>query len=514
MLKCIKASITPVSCKLKNPLKTSKNTSYNIIHKAEKQLLYEHIRNINNILDTLNKQRETQYKKFNDMQFKPNLHVQDPTPNSDLDRSRMFINKIKEHRHNKTKRRQIDKFDWLYFKHNGYHHNLTRQASNLKNIDQQNTLGGHQNVPSSFSSTSSQSTVPVTPMAPIPSTSTAPAPDPAPRLPPSSSSDTCTDQTNKWVINLSQTPVTMEQLSLLQKRPNYAITPQIHPIEAYISAVEQASSKLPAKEADEFRSDVNKLLKQQQQSQCNNQCNLNLTQHRALTQLKQDNSRVVLTADKGVAMVIMGQEDDTNKAQILLQDTNSYKILKKDPTSHLKNKLISLLKDIKQTGGLSTNKYKQLYPTSAVPPKFYGLPKIHKVGTPLRPIVSSRGSIAYGVAKELAYIIKPLVGQSPHHLKNTQHFIQQLQGKKLEPGEVITSFDVKALFTSVSVHPAIQIVKQRLQQDTILPQRTSMSIPQITSLLEFCLTNTYFLFWGKYYEQVQGAAMGSPISPS
>ena len=40
-----------------------------------------------------------------------------------------------------------------------------------------------------------------------------------------------------------------------------------------------------------------------------------------------------------------------------------------------------------------------------------------------------------------------------------------------------------------------------------------LSIPQIISLLEFCLTHTYFLFQGKYYEQVQGAAMGSPISP-
>ena len=140
-------------------------------------------------------------------------------------------------------------------------------------------------------------------------------------------------------------------------------------------------------------------------------------------------------------------------------------------------------------------------------------PKIYNIGTPLRPIVSSRGSITSGVAKELAYIIQTLEGQSPHHLKNTQHFIQQFQGKKLEPGEVITSFDVKVVFTSVPVLPAIQIVKQRLQQDNTLPQRTSMSIPQITSLLEFCLTNTYFLFQGKYYEQVQGAAMGSPISP-
>ena len=40
-----------------------------------------------------------------------------------------------------------------------------------------------------------------------------------------------------------------------------------------------------------------------------------------------------------------------------------------------------------------------------------------------------------------------------------------------------------------------------------------MSITQITSLLEFCLTQTYFFFQSKYYQQTQGAAMGSPISP-
>ena len=39
-----------------------------------------------------------------------------------------------------------------------------------------------------------------------------------------------------------------------------------------------------------------------------------------------------------------------------------------------------------------------------------------------------------------------------------------------------------------------------------------MSIQQIITLLEFCLKNTYFLFQGKYYKQVHGFAMGSPIS--
>ena len=141
MLRCIKASITPVSCKLKNPLKTRKH--YNIIQKAEKQLLYECIRNINNTLETLKKQRENQYKKFKDMLNMTNQDVQDTVPDLDLGRSRLFINKIKEHRYNKTKRRQIDKFNWLYFKHYGYHHNPSRQTRNLKNIDAQSTLNGH-----------------------------------------------------------------------------------------------------------------------------------------------------------------------------------------------------------------------------------------------------------------------------------------------------------------------------------------------------------------------------------
>ena len=40
-----------------------------------------------------------------------------------------------------------------------------------------------------------------------------------------------------------------------------------------------------------------------------------------------------------------------------------------------------------------------------------------------------------------------------------------------------------------------------------------MSIQCNTTLLEFCLKNSHFLFQGKYFEQVHCAAMGSPIIP-
>ena len=60
----------------------------------------------------------------------------------------------------------------------------------------------------------------------------------------------------------------------------------------------------------------------------------------------------------------------------------------------------------------------------------------------------------------MADIICPLVGQSTHHLKNTQHFVQNIQKVKLEPGEVLTSYDDKSIFTSVAMDPSIKIVKE------------------------------------------------------
>ena len=40
-----------------------------------------------------------------------------------------------------------------------------------------------------------------------------------------------------------------------------------------------------------------------------------------------------------------------------------------------------------------------------------------------------------------------------------------------------------------------------------------MEVGDIILLLEFCLKNTHFSFQGQFYEQVEGAAMGSPVSP-
>ena len=211
--------------------------------------------------------------------------------------------------------------------------------------------------------------------------------------------------------------------------------------------------------------------------------NITKEERRAIGELKRDNNRLILTADKGVALVVMDKEDYVQKAKELL-DQPTYKTISSDPTTKYKNKLVNLLKAIKAEGGIDETLYKRLYPTGAGSSKFCGLPKIHKRRNPLRPIVSSTGATSYETSKELARILKPLVGKSMYHVHNTQDFIQQIKDIKLQEDHCMMSFDVKALFTSVPIQPAISTIK-KLSEDPELHKRTSLSVKIITGLLVF-----------------------------
>ena len=312
----------------------------------------------------------------------------------------------------------------------------------------------------------------------------------------------------KWVINLSSKPLTPAQRSLLAKGPNFAVTPRHPPKLEYITAIEAACTKLSQQDAEELRADINQVLRSSHPPKPN----LTKAQKSAIRELKRDRDCIVLRADKGVAMVIMDRQDYISKANNLLSQ-NTYKTIQQDPTNTIKNKLITTLKRVKSQTALSNQAYKAMYPMGCVPSKFYGLLKIHKPDTPLRPIVSSCGSVTYGVAKELAKILKPLVGKSPHHINSTQDFVEQVRHITLVPGECLSSYDVSALFTSVPIDPALKIIKDLLVKDPTLKDRTVIGIDDIILLLEFCLKNTYFSFQSQFFEQVEGAAMGSPVSP-
>ena len=76
----------------------------------------------------------------------------------------------------------------------------------------------------------------------------------------------------------------------------------------------------------------------------------------------------------------------------------------------------------------------------------------------------------------------------------------------------MVSFDVVALFTSIPVDLALQIVREKLQQDATLTDRTDIYVTNIMKLLEFVLKNSFFTYEMVHYQQTFGCAMGSPVS--
>jgi hypothetical protein len=113
------------------------------------------------------------------------------------------------------------------------------------------------------------------------------------------------------------------------------------------------------------------------------------------------------------SVLTKGTSDYNRKIATLLQD-KAYAMLKKDPTESIE------CKTVLKKSSFSEEVCQQVRPQGSKPPRLYGLPKIHKPGVPLRPIVSTIGSPTYCLAQYLARLLSGHTGHSPHHIKTTK----------------------------------------------------------------------------------------------
>ena len=315
--------------------------------------------------------------------------------------------------------------------------------------------------------------------------------------------------TDRWVINLSDRTIDNNERSVLRKGLNYAVTPTKLPIADIIAGTEAVGQHLPDTEAAELRSDVVRTVKRARLPKPN----ITKAERAAFRNLQKDDTIIILPADKGRSTVLMNTDDYKTKITVLVSDTNTYSKLKKDPTTRYKTKLVNIFKQWEKDKSISERLHWRLYPNAEEAPKLYGTPEIHKPNAPLRPIVSCCGSITYNAARYLATVLSLLVGNTIHSVKNSKELVDKLKGLVVPPGQKLMSYDVKALFTSVPVDQSLNVIECKLRQDLTLPDRSELNVDQLIQLLEYCLTTTYFVYGGEFYQQVHGAAMGSPVSP-
>ena len=208
--------------------------------------------------------------------------------------------------------------------------------------------------------------------------------------------------------------------------------------------------------------------------------NLSGTQQKALRAKSREVK--ILPADKGNATVVMSKEQYKSKMEEHL-GTDTYSLLKKDPTESLSRKLDVILKKLHKEKKISKQFYddsRVLYPRS---PQIYGLPKIHKPGNPLRPIVSFHSTPLSALHKQLSIVLKPLT-QSRLRLTNTEDFLNKFRRDSDSEHGYHCSLDVKSLYTTCDMHEAVDIAMEKLRSNPGI--LLANIIPEgINSLLNF-----------------------------
>ena len=133
----------------------------------------------------------------------------------------------------------------------------------------------------------------------------------------------------KWVINLANKDLTPGDTKLLQRGPKFTVTTPKVPFTEYIAVTKQICDRLSENtdgvDCSEYYQKTKDLLQDYKvKGKHASHPNITKEEREAIKTLKEDDSCVVLTADKGVAMVVMDKSSYINKCMALLQDTNVY----------------------------------------------------------------------------------------------------------------------------------------------------------------------------------------------
>ena len=198
-----------------------------------------------------------------------------------------------------------------------------------------------------------------------------------------------------------------------------------------------------------------------------------------------------------------------------MNDTNTYEQINFNPTSHISYDANTLIDFLHTRHHIDYDTKCFLQPKNpARTPIFYGLPKIHKPNTPLRPIVSGFDSPTDNLARYITHFLQPLAELLPSHIKDSRHFMQLIYDiPPLPQNTFLVTADVSSLYTNIPHDEGIEAAAFYIDKhrDTLPSYAPNTHVFKI--ILEFILKHSSFQFLDKHFKQLYGTSMGGRYAP-
>ena len=224
----------------------------------------------------------------------------------------------------------------------------------------------------------------------------------------------------------------------------------------------------------------------------------------ALKNLLKDDSIITTKPEKGNGVVIVNKLDNLTRMKQLISDETKFTKLTENPSKSREQSLICYLRQLKRDHLIDDYTFQKVLPNGSTHEVLYGLPKVHKTGCLCRPIVSSTNTYSYNLASYLVSVLQP-ISTSCFSVKDFFSFAEWAK-QYTHNGEFICSFDVGSLFTNVTLYETIEICLDKLYALANPPRLPRLVLK---NLLLFATKKSHFVFDGKYYDQIDGVAMGS-----
>ena len=145
----------------------------------------------------------------------------------------------------------------------------------------------------------------------------------------------------------------------------------------------------------------------------------------------------------------------------------------------------------------------------------HGLLKVHKQEHPLREISNAVDSPGHDLMKKVSQVLQPLAGNTRTFVKDGYHFVSILKSGKFKKKKgFMVSFDVRALFPSLPMKKALDILKKNIKIFKDLSLYTNLSADEIFEfeLVLECTRDPFFECEFGLYLQKDGAPMRGPRS--
>jgi hypothetical protein len=244
--------------------------------------------------------------------------------------------------------------------------------------------------------------------------------------------------------------------------------------------------------------------------------NLSKFEINALNTLKMNKSIIIKKADKGGGIVVLDNNKYLNQINTLLLDAKTYLPVLQDDTLQVKRSVDGLLHDLQVSNIIGQKQFHFL--TNFIPrcPRFYGLPKLHKDGFPLRPIVSQID----GPTSRLNLLVDKLLHTAesniPFLLQDTTAFLNLINTHSVcTPETYLVTLDVTSLYTNIPHTEGCAFVCEFYEKTLHLWDSDGLIPPDVKTLhtlMMFILENCTFEFNNTLYKQLFGTTMGASFS--